>query len=151
MKTKKIKKVLVPTDFSELSAAAMEYAKMFAAKFEAKVCLAHVIDTAPLIGPGGASYLTVSHEIERDATKELKRFAAKHLRSLKKLELIICEGDPRQEIVKLVEREKIDLVVMATHGRTGLAHVILGSVAERVVQNSPVPVVLVKPAQLVKS
>lgn len=125
---------------------------MFAARFEAKVYLVHVVDTAPLIGSdGGPSYLTVSHEIEKDATKELKRFAAKHLGSLRKLELIIGEGDPRQEIVKLVEREKINLIVMATHGRTGLAHVILGSVAERVVQNSPVPVVMVKPAQLVKS
>lgn len=148
---KTIKKILVATDFSDLSAAAVEYARAFAAKFDAKICLAHVVDTAPLIGPGGGSSLTMSHEIEKDATKELKRYAAKHLGSLRKLELIICEGDPRQEIVKLVEREKIDLIVMATHGRTGLAHVILGSVAERVVQNSPVPVVLVKPAQLMKS
>jgi universal stress protein A len=151
MKTKKIKKVLIPTDFSKLSAAAIEYAKIFAAKFEARVYLVHVVDMAPLIGPGGGSSLTMSHEIEKDATKELKHFAAKHLGALKKLELIICEGDPRLEIVKLVEREKIDLIVMATHGRTGLAHVILGSVAERIVQNSPVPVVLVKPAQLAKS
>ena len=149
---KTIKKVLVATDFSELSAAAMEYAKMFAAKFEAKVYLVHVVDTAPLIRPdGGPDFLTVSHEIDEDATKELKRFAAKYLGSLRKLELIICEGDPRKEIVKLVEKEKIDLIVMATHGRTGLAQVILGSVAERVVQDSPVPVVMVKPAKMVKS
>lgn len=149
---KAIKKILVATDFSELSVAAVEYAKIFAAKFEAKVYLVHVVEIAPLILPdGGPTYLAVSHEVEKDATKELKRFAAKNLGSLKKLELIICEGDPRQEIVKLAEKENIDLIVMATHGRTGLAHVILGSVAERVVHSSPVPVVMVRPAQMVKS
>ena len=148
---KTIKKVLVPTDFSELSVAAMEYAKMFATRFDAKVYLVHVVDTVPLIGPDGApSYMTVAHEVEKDATKELKRFAAKHLGSVKKLELIICEGDPRLEVLKLLEKEDIDLIVMATHGRTGLAHVILGSVAERVVQQSPVPVVVVKPQQLLR-
>ena len=149
---KTIEKILVPTDFSELSAAATEYAKMFAAKFDAKVYLVHVVDTVPLIGPdGGPSYMTVAHEVDKDATQELKHFAAKHLGSVKKLELIICEGDPRLEVLKLLEKENIDLIVMATHGRTGLAHVILGSVAERVVQNSPVPVVVVKPAQVVRS
>jgi universal stress protein A len=149
---KTIKKVLVATDFSEFSAAAMEYAKMFAARFKAKVYLVHVVDIAPLIGPGGGpSTFTISHEVEQDATIEMRRFAAKHFGRMKNLELIIGQGDPRQEIVKLVEKEKIDLIVMATHGRTGLAHVILGSVAERVVQNSPVPVVMVRPAQMVKS
>lgn len=78
---KTIKKVLAATDFSELSSAAMQYTKMLAVKFEAKVYLVHVVDTAPLIGPGGASSLTVSHEIEKDTTKELKRFATKHLGS----------------------------------------------------------------------
>ena len=149
---KTIKKILVPTDFSELSAAAMEYTKMFAAKFDAKVYLVHIVDSVPLFVPeSGPTYVTVSHEVDKEAKRNLKRLAAKHLGSLKKLELVVCEGDPRLEILNLLEREKIDLIVMATHGRTGLAHVILGSVAERVVQNSPVPVVVVKPAQVVRS
>ncbi len=143
----KIKKILVSTDFSAHSLAAVEYARVIANKFHAQILLVHVVDTVPV--PGVTSLDPekgkLVRKMERKALKELTAFAHDHLKRIRNPQLVLCTGVPYDEIVRLATNEGADLVVISTHGRTGLAHVIIGSVAERVVRYSPVPVLTVKP------
>jgi nucleotide-binding universal stress UspA family protein len=143
----KIKKILVSTDFSAHSLAAVEYARVIATKFGAQILLVHVVDTVPVPGvtsldPNNGK---LARKMERKALKELKAFASEHLKGIRNLHLFLCTGPPYDEIVRLATNEGVGLVVISTHGRTGLAHVIIGSVAERVVRHSPIPVLTVKP------
>lgn len=143
----KIKKILVSTDFSTHSLAAVEYARVIATKFGAEIILLHVVNTVPV--PGVTSLDPnkgrLVRKMERKALKELKAFAIEHLKGMRNLELVLSTGVPYEEIVRIATNEGVDLVVISTHGRTGLAHVMIGSVAERVVQYSPMPVLAVKP------
>jgi nucleotide-binding universal stress UspA family protein len=143
----KIKKILVATDFSAHSLAAVEYARMIATKFRTRIYLVHVVDTAPVLGVTSLdpNYGKLARKVERKAMKELRAFANEHFKGVHNLQLVLCSGTPYDEIVRLAAKERVGLVVISTHGRTGLAHVIIGSVAERVVRHSPVPVLTVKP------
>jgi universal stress protein A len=143
----KIKKILVATDFSAHSLAAVEYARMIATRFRAQIYLLHVVDTVPVLGVTSLdpNYGKLARKVEKKALKELGAFANEHFKGVRNLQLVLCTGTPYDEIVRLATKEGVGLVVISTHGRTGLAHVIIGSVAERVVQHSPVPVLTVKP------
>lgn len=146
----KIKKILVPTDFSTHSLAAVEYARVIANKFGAQIILVHVVDTVPV--PGVTSIDPnkgkLVRKMERKALRELKAFADAHLKGIRNPQLVLCTGVPYDEIVRLATNEGVDLVVISTHGRTGLAHAIIGSVAERVVRYSLMPVLTVKPQEM---
>jgi universal stress protein A len=146
----KIKKVLVATDFSPLSVAGVEYARMVAAKFRAQICLVHVVDTVPILGVTSLdpSFGKLARKAERKAMKKLRAFADEHFKGTRNLQLVLCSGTPYEEIARLARKEGVNLVVISTHGRTGLAHVTIGSVAERVVRHSPVPVLTVKPEKM---
>jgi len=146
----KIKKILVATDFYPLSVAAVEYARVVAAKFRAQIYLMHVVDTVPILGVTSLdpSFGKLARKVERKAMKELRAFADEHLKGTSNLQLVLCSGTPYDEIVRLAKKEGVSLIVISTHGHTGLAHVIIGSVAERVVRHSPVPVLTVKPERM---
>jgi nucleotide-binding universal stress UspA family protein len=147
---KTIKKILVPTDFSRLSVAAVEHARVLARAFRAEVCLLYVVDVNPVIGiPNvGLTYDKVSKRVKEGAMGSLKTFARKHLRGVRKLNLLLGEGTPHEEIVRVAHKHRCDLIVMATHGHTGLASVLIGSVAERVVRHSDIPVLLLRPKRM---
>ena len=98
------------------------------------------MDIEPIVNAAKAQYEVLLTGLQEKAKSRGLDIAA---------EIVI--GHPSEDIIEYAAKNKIDLIIMATHGRTGLAHVILGSVAERVVQHSPVPVVMVRPAQMVKS
>jgi nucleotide-binding universal stress UspA family protein len=141
-------RILVPTDFSEPSDAALEYARTLAAKFGASIHLFHVVEDQFVTGPFGAemyvphppgtlSYLTA--EAQGNMTRRVTADDRTTLRAT--TEIIV--GTAARTIVEYAADNGYDLIVMGTHGRTGLAHVLVGSVAEYVVRNAPCPVLTV--------
>ena len=138
--------LLVPVDFSENAQQALEYAIRLASKLEARLTLLHVIQALPL--GGGDMGVTVPYtylevleaEIARRMQACLERVTAVGLEG----ESIIVKGVPFQEILETAKTQQVDLIVMGTYGRTGLQHVLLGSVAEKVVRLAPCPVLVVR-------
>ncbi len=163
------KHLLVPTDFSEPANNALRYAIEEAVLHQAKVTLLHVLpsDTRtdvhyvtgdPVPGPqggvdpsaggrvGGSAFLSRPEVVRRDRSEE----AMTQLRDLVAnafqgpWEVEVAMGHPADTIVRVARERSADLIVMSTHGRTGLQHVLLGSVAEKVVRLAPCPVLTVK-------
>ena len=141
------KRILCPVDFSEHSQAALAQAAEVARKFGAELTLLHVVE--PILYPVAYGLPPVSpvdyESVARDsATKALERLAA-GLPGLKPLTRVDA-GAASQRISELAKTEGFDLIVLATHGYTGLKHVLLGSTAERVVRLAPCAVLVVKAA-----
>ncbi|MFN0157138.1 MAG: universal stress protein [Bacteroidota bacterium] len=144
-----IKSILVPTDFSEFSTIAIEHASSLALLYGAKIHLVYVIDASPVLAVPNLVLTTQSmNSLEANAEEEMRKFVYWKLKNSTNLEQIILHGEPYREIVTYAQQHDIDLIVIATHGRTGIAHMLMGSVAEKVVRFSPVPVLAVKPMEL---
>jgi len=142
-----IRRILFPTDFSAHAEHAWLYALMFAQEFRAEVHLLHVVAPPPHFTEAYAANFDPEKMIEAltaDATASLNKQAEEaNSRGLISHREVVVGMDFR-EIIDYATSHEIDLIVMATHGRTGLAHVLLGSVAEKVVRKSPCPVLTVK-------
>jgi len=144
-------KILAPTDFSDDSKLALTYAVTLAQKFSSEIILVHVDQPlAPVmvseLNPGldVSTMNRIAEEGRLLALKELDGATA-HLReSGVKARGLMRVGAPFLEIIHAAQSESADLIVMGTHGRTGLAHVLMGSVAERVVNKAPCPVLTVR-------
>jgi nucleotide-binding universal stress UspA family protein len=142
-----IQRILVPTDFSDAADAALVYARELAEKFRASIELLHVVAT-PVLYPMGSdgSALTMAKviaDVEASARQALDDLAAKLELSPDRVGARTSVGTPVSQILDAITEDKIDLVVMGTHGRGMVEHLLLGSVAERVVRRSPVPVLTV--------
>lgn len=137
--------ILVPVDFEECSQEALDVGIDLAVTFDAKLTLIHAWDV-PSVVYATATYVTADlwTAIEQAANEQLQSVLARVRRQMPSAEALIAKGSPAVEIIAGVDRAKADLVVMGTHGRRGVGHVILGSVAERVVRLSPVPVVTIR-------
>lgn len=140
-----LKKILVTTDLSPLSLAAMEYATSLATLYTSKITLLFVLE-----GREGAHGKDSSSQptTEDEARKALEEFVRTNIPGGDRLTLQVRQGVPADEIAGFAQAEGIDLIVMATHGRTGVRHMMVGSVAERVVRLCTVPVLTVKPHPL---
>jgi universal stress protein A len=142
-----IRQILAPTDFSECSKQAVQWAYELAQTFGVKLTLLHVIEELPpYIGflPSGGAATLLKH-LERQARLDLAQLLARA--EGVKVE-VICQavvGTPYHTILEVATAENVDLIVMATHGRTGLSHLMMGSVAERVVRMAPCPVLTIRP------
>ena len=147
---KMIKSILVPTDFSDFSLAAMEYAKSFSIIFNTRIYMIHVVSGFPVLATSymDADSETMLKDLEDAASKELNEFMNAKLPKDHNVVLVVRRGEVYSEIIKFAQEEKIDLIVLSTHGRTGLSHLLMGSVAEKVVRHSPIPVLIVKPETL---
>jgi universal stress protein A len=145
-----IRNILVSTDFSDFSAAAVEYASSFALLYGAKIHLVHVIESGSVVGAPNVELNTtaLANELESSAQEEMRKFVYWKLKNNTNLEQVILHGEPHREIVSYAQENEIDLIVIATHGRTGLAHILMGSVAEKIVRLSPIPVLAVKPLEM---
>jgi nucleotide-binding universal stress UspA family protein len=142
-----IRRILFPTDFSEPASYAWSYALTFAQEFEAEVHLLHVIAPPPRLTEAYAvnfdpEKMVQSLTTEASASMDRQVEAAKSRGLLFHREVRV--GIDHREIIEYAAKQDIDLIVMATHGRTGLAHVLLGSVAEKVVRRAPCPVLTIK-------
>ena len=150
MKKPKLRNILVPIDFSPVSIAAIEEAKTIAQKFAATIQLAHVHHQQYAVGHLGPVLARgepiVSFEEHRRETlgNELKKVARRAGLS-PSTRVHVCVGPSVfHEICRLAQKIPVDLIVMSTHGRTGLKHFFLGSTAERIVQHSPCPVLVTR-------
>ena len=144
----KIKNILLPTDFSKLSLSAAEYATELAEQYGAKIHLLHVLEKTPpilTIHSLDLSEKKIIQTIEDEAKVSLEK-AADKVKGKKNVEIeqVIKKGIDYEEIIKYAEEKKVDVIIIATHGRTGILHTLLGSVAEKVIRFSKKPVLVSK-------
>jgi universal stress protein A len=145
----KLQKVLVPTDFSDCSEAALKYGRAFAKAFGASLHLLHVIQD-PYTQPWAAEAFPAPlndllDQWQAQARKRLSESLTEADRAAVTIGVQI--GAPYLEIVRYAQEQQIDLIVLGTHGRGPLGHVLLGSVAEKVVRKAPCPVLTVRASQ----
>jgi nucleotide-binding universal stress UspA family protein len=147
--TEAITRILVPVDFSAHSEKAVRYATTLANRFSARVSLLHVVEDPFVTGAWQAeAFVPNMPELLNDLTKA----AQAHIGELKgrlaaqgfAVETAVITGEPSRSIVEQAMAGAFDLIVMGTHGRTGLSHAFLGSIAERVVQKAPCAVLTVR-------
>lgn len=136
----KFDKILCPVDFDDNSVEALAMATDLARQHDAKVFLLHA---APPVDPLVVSAPIVFARQREEARKNLNQMAENYLKDIKH-ETMLRVGHPAHEILAAVKETGADVVVMATHGRTGVSHLVLGSVAERVVREAPCPVLIVR-------
>ncbi len=144
--TIQIKKILLPTDFSAPSRNAARYVASFAEEYGARVYILHVIDTmlqAMMLEEMGQGGGNLTQEIEAGVSEEMKGAMPDACKGLDVVYLT-RHGKPCAEIVVAARELEVDMIVMGTHGRSGLSHILLGSTAERVVRSAPCPVLTVR-------
>ncbi len=143
-----IRKILVPTDFSAHSREAQAWAVELARRYEASLTLMHVYQPISYALPEG--YVLPSANLLADLEVSLGKAlddAGKELQSTPglRVDTALTQGVPFAEIVRFAREGSFDLIVLSTHGRTGLKHALLGSVAEKVVRKAPCAVLTVRP------
>jgi len=142
------KKILFPTDFSDAGQAALEYASALASEARAALYIAHVDELPDAFvpgfgaGPDGYGYVPDPNNIRKEVRERLSQVTPA-------VRGVACEhrylrGNPADEILQFADSEGIDLIVMGTHGRTGVSRLLMGSVAEAVVRRARCPVLTVK-------
>ena len=143
----RLQKILLPTDFSDYSAAATKYACELAIRFHAELHLLHALEIESTSTPNfvmGLALPSYTHESQVAVEKAMTRVLDSQWPAERRVVRAIVEGSPKVEIIQYARQHGIDLIVLATHGRTGLPHVLMGSVAEAVVRTAPCPVLTVR-------
>jgi nucleotide-binding universal stress UspA family protein len=137
--------ILVPLDFEDPSQEALEVALDLALAFDAKLTVLHAWDL-PVYSYAGLSYLPpdVATVVEEAAETSLASAMALVIKILPRAKSVLVRGRPDVETLDAAARLKVDLIVMGTHGRRGVSRMLLGSVAEKVVRSSPVPVLTIR-------
>ena len=144
----KLKRILFPTDFSSTAEHALKYALTFASEHKAKLYVIHVIvnpDSPVEAGEEGESVAPPSFEkMEARAKKAIQQLIPERYMKELEIENIIVRGTPLKAILECAKKYNIDLITMASHGRKGISHMLMGSLAEKVVQMAPCPVLTIK-------
>jgi len=145
---KGVRRILHPTDFSRASGAAFLKAVALAKESRAQLLLVHVmLPPTPFIGDGYVSpktYQELEAAARRSAQRELAKVAARAQKAKARIKAMLLEGVPYDRIARAARSKRADLIVMGTHGRSGLSKFFLGSVAERVIALAPCPVLTVR-------
>jgi len=146
-----IKSILVPVDFSQGSERALQRALQLAAGLGAQVRVINVWQPPPYIvpemvvaAPGNHESVPFDEYMRARTLKELQGFVDPHQLDQVTMRLAVLTGTPRDVIAKYAEEHAVDLIVMGTHGRTGLRHLLLGSVAEHLIRSQACPVMTVR-------
>jgi nucleotide-binding universal stress UspA family protein len=142
-----INKILVPVDFSDHSKSALAYAAEIAESYDAQLQLFHAIEETvhPVYSLSGkSSKIDLVPGIEEDCRKKIKQMIQATSISMEETEIIVKSGQAALEIIRFATENLSDLIIIATHGLTGIEHFLLGSVTEKVVRMSPCPVFTVK-------
>ena len=142
------KQILFPVDLSPASPMIVPYVKVMAEKFESEICLLFVARNlkyfADMYVPD-PSILTFEREIVEGSTRRLDEFKDKYFAKMPHVHTKVVSGDPAGEILYYIKNKAVDMVIMGTHGRKGLDKIVFGSVADRIVKASLVPVFLINP------
>jgi len=137
---------LVPLDFSEYANQALDYAIQLANKLGARLTLLHVVQSLPMgsVDMGVTLPYTYMQDLEAEIMESMNSCLARVTAAGLEGEVAVVHGVPFQEIIEMAKAQHVDLIVMGTHGRTGFEHVLLGSVAEKVVRLAPCPVLVAR-------
>jgi universal stress protein A len=141
-----VQNILWLTDFSQDSAHALAYARTLAELYKTKLYLMHVIEnpTSSIYGRVDGDYLAMEANAREKARTWLQEYATKELRDFPNQEILLREGDILPKILEVETEKAIGTVVVGTHGRTGLAHMLLGSVTEKVIRSVHCPVYVIR-------
>ncbi|MEW6321075.1 MAG: universal stress protein [Acidobacteriota bacterium] len=143
-----LRTILVPTDFSDTSEVALRYGKALAGAFKATIHVLHVVQE-PFAQPWaveayGFSLAALQQEWLKEATARIEKALTPDERRALNAQLVTVLGHPVVEVLRYAQEHQVDLIVMGTHGRGPLGHMVMGSVAERVVRKAPCPVLTVR-------
>jgi nucleotide-binding universal stress UspA family protein len=145
-----IHSLLFPTDFSECGNFALSYAASLARTFNAKIICVNVIE--PIVPTVGYSGMTeplpiadIADQLEDSAERELPKLAECDECAGIEVDELVVHGEAASEIVRVAREHHVDLIVISSHGRTGLGRILFGSTAEAVVRHATCPVLVVKP------
>jgi nucleotide-binding universal stress UspA family protein len=139
-----IQKILVPTDFSEYSQHALKYAVALAQSFKAKLYVVHILEHAVVGAPTETFQAEIRVEAEKSEREQLNQLTQELGVKQIDAEPVFGSGIAHTEIVKTAKELDVDLITLATHGRTGLSHLVFGSTAEKIIRLAPCPVLVVK-------
>ena len=140
--------ILAPTDFSEYSKTAVASALELAKKFGAKLTILHVVELPPYPVEGYVPphlSATFVEDLERQATADLAQVVPEAEAAKVEVARVVAVGTPYRTIIETAEANHVDLIVMATAGRTGFSHLVLGRIAGRVVRTASCPVLTIRP------
>jgi nucleotide-binding universal stress UspA family protein len=138
-------KILVATDFGEASDAALTYGRALARTFGARLHLLHVTENVYMKAVGGDAYVTVFPDLQKDIDDAARKQLEERLDADTPTTVVLLTSDaPATSIVEYAKTHQIDLIVLGTHGRGAVAHLLMGSIAERVVRTAPCPVLTVR-------
>jgi universal stress protein A len=141
-----IKKILCPVDFSEISANAMKYAVFLASHHHAELLLLHVVEHLQEFEQYQILVFTsqeLEKKMEKQAYEELNKLTEPIKKTIK-VETVVRQGKAFVEIIREAKEKDMDIIVMGSHGRTGISHMLMGSVAEKVVRKANCPVLIVR-------
>jgi len=145
---KKFQKILWPTDFSNPSYKALEAALDLARTYRAELWLMHVIPPMPSLSgpelPGSFDAGRFQSVLEKSAVSSMENVKKKRIPRGVKVQSLIVQGSPAHEITEVARKKRFDLIVIATHGQAGFKHLLFGSVAEKVMRHSTVPVLIIR-------
>lgn len=143
-----INSILVPIDFSAHSRNALRYAAPMAEQFGASLRLVYVVEPTVYpadLGFGQVVLPGVEDELREKGAAELQELIRQEIGGRVKATAVVRTGKPHQEILREAAEQKVDLIVVATHGHTGVEHMLFGSTAERIVRNATCPVMTIRP------
>lgn len=141
---REFKKILCGTDFSESSYHALDYGLRFAKASDGTLLVVHLVHVPSGDLLGEQAYTLNFAEVRNQMQALLDDLYTTRLQSYPKTELLIDFGDPSQQLIKVASDRDVDLIVTSTHGRSGLSHLIMGSVAEKIIRHAPCPVFVVR-------
>jgi universal stress protein A len=144
-----LREIRVPIDFSECSRKALQYAVPLARQFGSRLLLVHVMPVHYFVGSefGPVDVPVPEPELRENCARALDRLCREEIGAEVPVTTRVCRGQPVQELVAVARQEGVDLILISTHGHTGLKHVLLGSVAENIVRYAPCPVFVVREHQ----
>jgi nucleotide-binding universal stress UspA family protein len=145
---KKIDLIIVPTDFSGLSCEAFSWATLLAQQFNAKILIVHVIserDAVDMTSQPGNPWENVLEREDKAMIENFQSCLISDFRQEVETDTLVEVGPADEKLIEAAKKNNADLIVMATHGRTGLSHALMGSVAEKVLRQAPCPVFTVRP------
>ncbi len=144
-----LNRILLPTDFSDYAKTASNYAYALTEQFGSELHLLHVVqDLVAMVPEPGLAFPPPGDymvELQESAERALDQLLERDWTQGKSIVKSTRQGPPFLEIIRYAKENEIDLIVLGTHGRSGLAHALLGSVAEKVVRKAPCPVLTVRP------